>query len=695
MSTDVSTGSEGAIYSFEESAQPPDAPARRRWLQRLTWLLLIGLAALLWTAPQLAGRYFVKHAIEVHGDDDETVKIRIGEASLGWLSPVSLTDMTVYDLRGGALLQVGRITSELPLWQLVLDRTRPGRFIARHPQVCLSFTPDGSNAADVIRVITSNADAASFSQFALTVEGGQLLGPGIISNSPKRLENIFLDISDTRSEGRQLSFELTADIREQGELLPLEAAFEWTGSVTDDPLRSGKGTAAIKFAPLPLAALATRLQEWMPELDLHSGRVAGQMLAEWDFAESQKVRAQGTLTATDVRATVASAPEGTQEINWPSEVLTFDIDGDYSPDTDSLLLSKATLQSTPVTLNAHGGISDLRGVCHLDLRGELRYDLDQFVQNLAADYREHVQVRGLQTREFSIRGPLVTQIDGVAAYDLTQVAIEADLGWERADVFGVHSEQATFITRLIGGVLEIEPQHVPVSGGQFRGNPHVDLQVRPAQAEMPQGLVLENIELSPEMCHLWMKYLSPPLAEATRAEGRFSIALSETQVPLDNMAAGKMQGVLSVHSAEVRPGPFANQIIGLVSVIEGIVSGGRNVSAAAGDVWITMPEQEIAFHLTNGRMHHASLEFHTGPVIIRSTGSVGLDETLDLMIAVTLPDEWLKRPLLSDLFEGEIIRIPVVGTFDRPQFDRRGLADFGKRIAARATGGLLRKLFND
>ncbi len=687
---------QGDVYSFEEQAQPAEPPRRRRWLSSLMWLLLVGLGGLLWAAPQIAGRYLVQQGLEVHGADNEALKIQFGETSLGWLSPVVLTDIVVPDLDGRAMLEVESLATERPLWQLVLDRQRPGRFIARHPQISVYFRDDGSsNIADVVRLLNSTPGTSKWTDIALTIESGQLLAIGFIERPFFRLDKIHLHASDTRATDRKLTLELTAEMPDEGESLPLEAGFEWNGAADADPFRSGKGRAAVKFAPLTLAVLATQLQRWIPDLDLHSGEVAGQMLADWDFAESQKVRAQGRLNATNVRATVASAPEGSQEIDWPSEQLAFDLDGDYSPESDSLLLSQATLQSTPVNLNAKGGISDLRGACVVDLRGELRLELDQFVNQLTADGREHVQVRGLQTRGFSIRGPLVTQIDGVATYSLADVALEADLGWEQADVFGVRSEQATLVARLMGGVLEFEPQNVPVSGGRFLGKPHVDLQVQPAQAEIPQGLVLENIQFSPEMCHLWMKYLSPPLAEAARAEGRFSIALSDTRFPIEDLATSEMQGVLSVHSAEIKPGPFANQIVGLVSAIEGIVSGRGNVSTVAGEVWIKLPPQEIAFHMANGRMHHASVEFHAGPVTIRSSGSVGLDETLDLMISVTLPNEWLKGPLVSDVLKGEIISIPVTGTFDRPQFDRRGLAEFGRRIATRATGGLLRKLLND
>lgn len=668
---------------------------RRTWLRWSLAMLIIGLVALIWAVPQIAGRYLVQQGLTIEGDNQETVRVDIAEASFGWLSPIVLKGVTVRDLAGQPLVEAVSVTSDRSLWQLVQDRTHPGRFVAHRPEIRILVREDGTNAADVVRVLASGEATSRFRQLALTAEEGQLVAIDAEGNELGRLNNLSVTASDMRTAHRELEFDLKANAVQDGERLPIAVGFEWSGGLTSDPIRSGQGAFALTFPPLSLARLPSRLQEFWPELNLRSGQVAGQVLAEWDFAESQKVNAQGTLTATDVKGAIGSPPEITQEIDWASESVKFAITGDYSPQTDSLLLSKAALESTPVTLNASGGVTDLRGTCTVDLRGELKYDLDRFVDTIAVDYREHVSVRGLQTREFSIRGPLVSEIDGEPAYDLAQIALEADLGWEEAHVFGVHSQQATIVTRLIDGVLEIEPRHVPVSGGEFHGKPYVDLQVKPAHAEMSQGLVLENIELSPEMCRLWMKYLSPPLAEATRAQGRFSITLSDSNLPLDDMASGKMQGVLTVHSAEVKPGPFVLQIVEVVSAIESMVSGRRNVSTFAGDIWISMPAQEIAFHMTEGRMHHASIEFQAGPVTIRSSGSVGLDETLDLMIAVTLPDSWLRGPILSDLFGGEIIRIPVVGTFDRPQFDRRGLREFGKRIAARATGGLLRRLLTD
>jgi hypothetical protein len=47
--------------------------------------------------------------------------------------------------------------------------------------------------------------------------------------------------------------------------------------------------------------------------------------------------------------------------------------------------------------------------------------------------------------------------------------------------------------------------------------------------------------------------------------------------------------------------------------------------------------------------------------------------------------------LLSRL-KGEVVTVRIGGTLDNPTVDRRALIDFGKRLGAKAAGGLLQNL---
>ncbi len=671
-------------------------PPPRRWKSRVLLAAVVGAAALLWAAPFLAARHVMFHGVELRGSGEEFIRVEIEDASFGWLSPIVLKNVVVQDFSGTPFAQFASVASERPLWQIVGDRKRPGRFLVREADVTVVVRDGGSNLTDVLRLLAERRRGRPLGDFTLSVKSGRARVTDETGTQLLQLDSLALDLSVLRSTERKMACALTANAVHEGEQLPLDVAFDWSGAAASDPLRSGSGRAALQFAPLPLAGLAPRLAQKVPGLALRDGRVAGQIQAEWDFDETKKVRAAGTVAVQDLHVSLARADGRSQEFQRPLEELVFELDGDYQPDIDELQITSVDIQSSPLILKGTGRIGDLRGRCNVDLTGELQYDLAPFVEALSADSREHVKIDGLRTRQFAVRGPLVSNVDGLARLDASQLAVEADLSWEQADVFGVRSQQSTLITRLVGGILELEPVSVPVSGGQWRGVPRVDMQDLPAHAAVRQGIVLEDIAFSREMCHLWLKYLSPTMAQATSVEGRLSISLTESDLPLNDMAAGRAKGTLSIHSANVQPGPFADKLISLVATIEGLIPGHRSkLLSVLGGVWITFPQQDVEFRMAAGRVYHSSLEFHIGTVVVRTSGSVGLDESLDVLVEVVLPEEWFRGSLFAGTLEGQVLRIPLQGTLDAPHYDRTEVREFGKRLATAATGGLLRKLFSD
>ncbi len=671
-------------------------PPKGRWRSRAVLAAVVAAAALVWVAPSLVARHVVSNGVELSGSGERVARVAIEDASFGWLSPIVLNDVVVHDLDGTPFARFASVASERPLWQIVSDRRRPGRFLVRESDVTVIVRDDGSNLTDVLRLIAERRSGSRLSDFSLSVKSGSARVVDATGTQLLQLDELALDLSVQRSPDQKLACAFTANAIHEGERLPVDVAFAWSGAASSGPLRSGVGQAVLQFAPLPLAGLAPRLTRMFPDLTLRDGRLAGQIQADWDFDQTNKVRAAGTVIAQDLHVSRAVSDGRPQELKRPLEELTFKLEGDYQPDVDELQITAVHLQSSPLTLKGSGRIEDLRGRCNVDLTGELQYDLAPFVGLLSADYHEHVKIDGLRTRRFAVRGPLVSNADGVAQFNASQLAVEADVSWEQANVFGIRSQQSMLITRLVGGVLKLEPVSVPVSGGQWRGVPRVDMLGLPVRAAVEQGIVLEDIEFSREMCHLWLKYLSPPMAQATSVKGRLSISLTESDLPLNDMAAGRIRGTLSIHSADVQPGPFADKLINLVATLEGLIPGRESkLLTALGGVWITFPQQEIDFRMTDGRVFHSTLEFRIGTVVVRTAGSVGLDESLDVLIEIALPDEWFRGSIFAGTPEGQVLRIPLQGTLDAPRYDRREVREFGKRLAATATNGLLHTLFAD
>jgi hypothetical protein len=103
----------------------------------------------------------------------------------------------------------------------------------------------------------------------------------------------------------------------------------------------------------------------------------------------------------------------------------------------------------------------------------------------------------------------------------------------------------------------------------------------------------------------------------------------------------------------------------------------------------------IDFRMVDGRVYHQGLAFAVGDTHLRTHGSVGLDQTLAIMVETPVRDDWIRDvPLLQGL-KDQTIRVPVHGTFARPMIDRRVLAQLSaqlvNRAAERAVGDALNK----
>ncbi|HHK41208.1 MAG TPA: hypothetical protein ENJ50_02220 [Planctomycetaceae bacterium] len=94
--------------------------------------------------------------------------------------------------------------------------------------------------------------------------------------------------------------------------------------------------------------------------------------------------------------------------------------------------------------------------------------------------------------------------------------------------------------------------------------------------------------------------------------------------------------------------------------------------------------------MQRGRVYHDPLKMKIGELELTSRGSVGLDETLDVVLSVRIPDQWLDgRPLLASL-RGQTLVFPMQGTLDRPRISSDALKVIRDRLIESAGEELLR-----
>ena len=146
--------------------------------------------------------------------------------------------------------------------------------------------------------------------------------------------------------------------------------------------------------------------------------------------------------------------------------------------------------------------------------------------------------------------------------------------------------------------------------------------------------------------------IAPLLADATQVSGTFSLDLQEFRMAEGNLRAAEASGRLVIHSLDVQPGPMLSRLSGLLQLPS-------TIHAAKG--------QQIQFAVRGGGVHHRAEVFRIHELSVTTQGSVGFDESLDLVAEISLPAILPAGLPGIDLGKGKVFRVPIRGTLSRPE----------------------------
>ena len=225
-------------------------------------------------------------------------------------------------------------------------------------------------------------------------------------------------------------------------------------------------------------------------------------------------------------------------------------------------------------------------------------------------------------------------------------------------------------------------EQLELSGQLSRRGDETKVIIRP-------GKVAEEKKVSADICDAALKYVAPVVADTTWAEGSFSVALAEWQLTLGNPYATVGSGTLTIHSLETGiKSPLALQISRIISEVIG-----KQLPTT-----VKLADQSIIeFSMQDGRIRHEGMEFGlpelSPELLIRTRGTVGLDQTLDLMVEVPLPLQLLGDGPVAEALGNQTLYLPVRGTLDEPIVDFEGdgqlISDLLARLSQRAANGEL------
>jgi hypothetical protein len=356
-----------------------------------------------------------------------------------------------------------------------------------------------------------------------------------------------------------------------------------------------------------------------------------------------------------------------------------------------------TLHSNTLQAAANGSVEQIATAANVNLSGSLNYDLAQLTPLLAPLIGEGVKLVGREQARFALAGQLNSPETIVRSVSLSpqspnhwsrRVRAQVELPWSGATIYGLPIGPGRLAALLGDGAVRVEPLSLAVGEGQLALAPNLRLDPPPGELTHPAGPLLTNVRITPEVSEAMLKYVAPILAGATQSEGLFSMQLDGARLPLGEMQRLDSAGKLTVHSVRVVPGALARDWISLAQQIEAIAKR-RDPTALAQKPPVTLlsiRDQQVNFRVVDGRVHHQNMEFQVGDIVMRSQGSVGLDETLSLVLHVPIQDSWIaSQPLLAG-FKGQSLQVPIAGTLTRPQMDQRAIASMSQQLLQSAAG---------
>ncbi|MCC7334704.1 MAG: hypothetical protein IT422_06395 [Pirellulaceae bacterium] len=415
-----------------------------------------------------------------------------------------------------------------------------------------------------------------------------------------------------------------------------------------------------------------------------SGHLKGQLA--WQFS-SQAAAFNINATGESI-VLLSKAPTATTPVPlWEEQKLNATIAGTWIAASGDANIENLQIQLPWMNFAGNVAYRPTGTQQSIAMKGQAIYDSVALSTKLAPMTGDQVQLVGQQTVPIDVTW--TSSIDPNAS-SLAGLKAVTRLGWEQARVAGIQLGKADVPVTIDAGRLATAAEFA-VSGGKLRWDVTSDLTATDLVIVQKPMTVLENVEITPEMCQGWLKFVAPLLAEATSIDGKMSLRLDDARLTPADPKRQTVAGQLIMHNVTVGPGPLSNQVISLVKQVDAIRKKDFTQAVSAQSVWMNMPEQQIDFKMADGRVTHRNVNVKVGDANISTSGSVTVDGQLDMLATMPIPDDWIeKSPLLAGM-RGQSLNFPVRGTIKQPQMDADGLRQFSRQAVQGAATGLIQQ----
>jgi translocation and assembly module TamB len=411
----------------------------------------------------------------------------------------------------------------------------------------------------------------------------------------------------------------------------------------------------------------------------------------------------------------AAAGTANQQPPWKvffkEPLVTFTGAAAYHHVDGQLSLADSQLGTEAAKVAIRGTVNNLLNQPTVNLAGQVDYDAAAVSQWLRSYVGDGVKLAGRQSRQFAIRGPLPLASSDAEQADVSvspvsasanarskprtalrlpnDLAADASFGWEKAALYGLPVGKVDIDARLQQQMVRFNPLSVTVGEGRLHLSPRIDFKSDPAVVVLEKGRVVERMRITEGMCDSWLKYVAPIVAATTRAEGRFSVDLSSATIPVFSPKDAQAAGVLVIEGARLSPGPLGQQLLLVPQAVATLLKHQIPTLRPATNAIMVMDPHDVEFQMVGRVVYFRGLKIRSGEVTVHTSGAVGVDQSVDLIAEVSILDEWVAGDRLLAPLRGQVIRVPIRGSLDKPKLDSRVLTDLATNLFGNATRNLI------
>jgi len=386
--------------------------------------------------------------------------------------------------------------------------------------------------------------------------------------------------------------------------------------------------------------------------------IAGQLKMNGDIAKA----GDGLQFAATGAIEQLAVGEGPAAVREPRVGLK--LDAKVDPQKSTLTLGDNELTSGLLSAKLTGDLKDYSGAMNADLSGEYSTEwaaITKLIQELSPSTAKLVSIQGGSRSKISLKGPLNKPSDK-PSFKAADAAFA--VGWDAADIMGIDLSQAKIDVKLNKGELAVQSTRIAAAQGSINLNARYNLEQ--SLLRMPgKTAVLDGVVLTPELARELLSRINPIFYHVVSAEGNVDLGVNDLELPLDTPPqGGKGGGKLTLKNAKIEPGGVLGELVQM------------GVAMQTGQK-ITVKLEGADFEVRDGRIHYRDFALIFPPDFdLRFKGSVGLNDSLDLIVSIPIRPEVLARlgikgPVVeyAKLLAGTRIDVPMVGTRENPKLD--------------------------